>query len=51
MALKSLIIRPMRKNDLPALHEIVNVPEVADVLGPIPPLTYEKFEKWHWGVT
>jgi len=49
LALKSLIIRPMRKNDLPALHEIVNVPEVADVLGPIPPLTYEKFEKWHGG--
>ena len=44
---KGLIIRPMRKNDLPDLHEIVNMPEVADVLGPIPPLTYEKFEKWH----
>ena len=40
-------IRPIRKDDLPALHEIVNMPEVADVLGPVPPLTYEKFEKWH----
>jgi RimJ/RimL family protein N-acetyltransferase len=45
--LEGVTIRPMRKDDLPALHEIVNMPEVADVLGPIPPLTYEKFEKWH----
>ena len=44
---EELTIRPIRKDDLPALHEIVNMPEVADVLGPIPPLTYEKFEKWH----
>jgi len=44
---EGLTIRPIRKDDLPALHEIVNMPEVADVLGPIPPLTYEKFEKWH----
>ena len=47
MTPKGLIIRPIRKNDLPALHEIINMPEVADLLGPIPPLTYEKFEKWH----
>ena len=47
LALEELIVRPIRKNDLPALHEIVNMPEVADVLGPIPPMTYEKFEKWH----
>jgi putative acetyltransferase len=47
LALEELIIRPIRKNDLPALHEIVNMPEVAELLGPIPPLTYEKFEKWH----
>jgi RimJ/RimL family protein N-acetyltransferase len=47
LALEELIIRPIRKSDLPALHEIVNTPEVADVLGPIPPMTYEKFEKWH----
>ena len=45
--LEGLTIRPMRKDDLSALHEIVNMPEVADVLGPIPPLTYEKFEKLH----
>ncbi len=44
---KGLVIRPMRKNDLPALHEIVNMTEVAELLGPIPPMTYEKFEKWH----
>ena len=47
LALEGLTIRPIRKDDLPALHEIVNMPEVAEVLGPIPPLTYEKFEKWH----
>lgn len=47
MALEELVIRSIRKSDLPALHEIVNTPEVADVLGPIPPMTYEKFEKWH----
>ena len=47
MVSEGLTIRPIRKDDLPALHEIVNMPEVADVLGPIPPLTYEKFEKWH----
>jgi putative acetyltransferase len=47
LVLEKLIIRPIRKNDLPALHEIVNMPEVAELAGPIPPLTYEKFEKWH----
>ena len=33
MAPKGLIIRPMRKNDLSALHEIVNVPKVSELLG------------------
>jgi RimJ/RimL family protein N-acetyltransferase len=37
----------MRKDDLPALHEIVNMPEVAELAGPISPMTYEQFEKWH----
>lgn len=47
--LEDLTIRSIRKDDLPALHEIVNMPDVAELLGPIPPLTYEKFEKWHGG--
>ena len=47
MVLEKLIIRPIRKNDLPALHEIINMPEVAELAGPISPMTFEQFEKWH----